>query len=88
MIAKEYVDRLGNQVRPIIQTLFSNNDAVFQDDSAPIQTAHTLQSWFAEHEGELQHLPLTTRSPGLNISEPLWSVLETDLGTNFNLQHL
>jgi hypothetical protein len=31
--AREYVDRLGNQVHPMIQTLFPNNDAVFQDDS-------------------------------------------------------
>jgi hypothetical protein len=55
--AREYVDRLGNQVNPIIQTLFPNNDAVFQDDSAPTHTAGTVQSWFEEHEGELQHLP-------------------------------
>jgi hypothetical protein len=42
--AKEYVDRLGNQVHPMIQTLFPNNGAVFQDDSAPIHTAGTVQS--------------------------------------------
>jgi hypothetical protein len=33
--AREYVDRLGNQVHHMIQTLFLNNDAVFQDDNAP-----------------------------------------------------
>jgi hypothetical protein len=44
--AREYVDRLGNQVHPMIQTLFANNDAVFQDDNAPIHTAGTVQSWF------------------------------------------
>jgi hypothetical protein len=33
--AREYVDRLGNQVHPMIQTLFPNNGAVFQDDNAP-----------------------------------------------------
>jgi hypothetical protein len=32
--AREYVDRLSNQVHPMIQTLFPNGDAVFQD-SAP-----------------------------------------------------
>jgi hypothetical protein len=26
---------VGNQVHPMIQTLFPNTDAVFQDDSAP-----------------------------------------------------
>jgi hypothetical protein len=42
---REYVDRLGNQVHPMIQT-FSNNDAVFQDGNTPIHTAETVQSWF------------------------------------------
>jgi hypothetical protein len=54
--AREYVDRLGNQVHPMIQTLFPNNDAVFQDDNAPIHTAGTVQLWFQEHGRELQHL--------------------------------
>jgi hypothetical protein len=35
---RKYVDRLDNQVHPMIQTLFSNNDAVFQDESAPIHS--------------------------------------------------
>jgi hypothetical protein len=55
----------------MIQTLFPNNDAVFQDDEP------FCQSWFEEHEGELQHLPWPAQSPDLNITEPLWSVLET-----------
>jgi hypothetical protein len=34
--AREYVGRLGNQVYPMfLQTLFLNNDADFQDNSAP-----------------------------------------------------
>jgi hypothetical protein len=44
--AREYVHRLGNEVHPMIQTLFPNNDAVFQDDNAPIHTAGTVQSRF------------------------------------------
>jgi hypothetical protein len=48
---KKYVDRLYNQVHPIIQTLFSNNDAVFQDENAPIDTAGIVQSWSEKHEG-------------------------------------
>jgi hypothetical protein len=44
--AREYVDRLGNQVHPMIQMIFPNNDAVFQDDSSPNHTTGTVQSWF------------------------------------------
>jgi hypothetical protein len=68
---KEYVDKLGCQEHPMIQTLSPNNDAVSQDDNAPIHTAGTVQSWFEKHEGELQHLPWLAESPDLNIIEPL-----------------
>jgi hypothetical protein len=42
------VDRLGNKVYPMIQTLFPNNDAIFQDVMPPIYTAGTVQSRFEE----------------------------------------
>jgi hypothetical protein len=66
------VDTLGNQVHPMVQTSFPNNDAVFQDDSAPIHTVDTLQSWFEKNEGELQHLPRPAQSANLNIIEKHW----------------
>jgi hypothetical protein len=40
---REYVVRLGNQVHPMVQTLFPTNDAVSQDESAPIHTAGTFK---------------------------------------------
>jgi hypothetical protein len=43
---RKYVYRLANQVHPMIQLLFPNNNSVFQDDTAPIHTAVTVQSWF------------------------------------------
>jgi hypothetical protein len=45
---RECVDRLGNQVHPMIQTLFPINDAVFQDDSVPItQLECSVMVWRA-----------------------------------------
>jgi hypothetical protein len=55
--AREYVDTLRNQVQLMIQKLFPNNDAVFQDESTPIHIAGSVQSWFEEHEDECLHLP-------------------------------
>jgi hypothetical protein len=74
IIAREYMDRLCNQVHRMIWT-FPNSDAVFQDDNAPIRTAGIVQSWFEEHEGELQHLYWPAQLPDFNINEPLQSVL-------------
>jgi hypothetical protein len=82
--AREYVDRLGNQVHPMIQTLFLSNDAVFQNDNSPIHTTGTDHSWFEEHEGELRDLPWPAKSPHLSITEPLRSVLETTLRNRFH----
>jgi hypothetical protein len=81
--AREYVEMLGNQVHPMIQTIFPNNNTVLQDDSAPIHAAGTVQSWFEEHKGEFQHLSWPAQSPDLNIIEPLWSVLETRVRNRF-----
>jgi transposase len=77
------MDRLGNHVHHKIQTLFPNNGAVFQDDNILLHTAGTVQTWFEEREGELQHLPWPTPSPDLNNIEPLWSVLETRMKNRF-----
>jgi hypothetical protein len=81
IITRQYVGRLGNQVHPMIQTLFLN-DAVFQHDNAPIHTAETVQLWFEEHEGELLHL-WPPQSPDLNIIEPLRSIFETRVRNRF-----
>ena len=83
--ASEYVGILDNQVHPMVQMLFPNNDAVFQDDSLPIHTARCVQSWFEEHEDAHQHLPWPAQSPDLNIIKPRWSVVESRVRSRFLL---
>jgi predicted TIM-barrel fold metal-dependent hydrolase len=61
------MDSLSSQVHPVVQLLFPNNDAIFQDDDLSIHAARSVQSWFEEHEDALQHLPWLAQSPDLNI---------------------
>ena len=80
--ASYYVDTVGNQVHLMVQMLFPDIDAVFQDNSS-IHTARSVQSWFEEHEDALQYLPWQAQLPDLNIIEPLWSVLESRIRSRF-----
>jgi hypothetical protein len=61
------VDILGMLMHPMVQMLFPNNDAIFQDDNSSILTARSVESWFEENEDALQHLPWPAQSPDLNI---------------------
>jgi len=46
---------LGSQVHPVVQVLFPNKGAIFQDNDWPIHTARSVQSWFEEPEDALKH---------------------------------
>jgi len=63
--------------------LFPNNNAILQDDNLPIHTASSVQSWLEKHEDAPQHLPWPAESPDLNITETLWSVLESRVRCRF-----
>jgi hypothetical protein len=79
------VDRLRNQVPSLIQTLFPNNDADFQEDNALIHTDESVQLWCEERKGEHEHFLWPAQSPDLNITEQLWSVLEPSVRNRFPL---
>jgi hypothetical protein len=42
--ASDYVDILGSQVHPMVQILFPNSAAIFEDDSSPIHKSRSDQS--------------------------------------------
>ena len=77
------MDILGNQVHPVVQVLFPDNDAVFQENDSLVHTARRSESWFEEHEDSLRHLHWPAQSPPLNITESLWSVLECRVRSRF-----
>ncbi|GFU35137.1 transposable element Tcb1 transposase [Trichonephila clavipes] len=78
-----YVNILGDQVHPFVQTSFPGECPLYQEDNAPIHTAKIVQEWFAEHEGEVGHLDWRPQSPDLNIIEHLWGYLESKLRARF-----
>jgi predicted RNA-binding protein with PUA-like domain len=55
----------------------------FSEMAMPPFTAGIVQSWFEEHEDKLQYVPWPAQSPDLNISEPLWSAVETTVRNRF-----
>ncbi|GFX82020.1 transposable element Tcb1 transposase [Trichonephila clavipes] len=81
--AAHYVNILGDQVHPFVQTSFPGECPLYQDDNAPIHTAKIVQEWLAEHEGEVGHLDWPPQSPDLNIIEHLWGYLESKLRARF-----
>ncbi|GFU92802.1 transposable element Tcb1 transposase [Trichonephila clavipes] len=81
--AAHYVNILGDQVHPFVQTSFPGECPLYQDDNAPIHTAKIVQEWFAEDEGEVGHLDWPPKSPDLNIIEHLWGYLESKLRARF-----
>jgi hypothetical protein len=44
--ASDYVNSLGSQVHSLVQMLYSNDEAAFQDDGSPMHTARSVQSRF------------------------------------------
>jgi hypothetical protein len=71
--AREYMDRLGNQMHPMIQTLCPNDHAAIQDDNAPIHTAAAVHHGLKSMKVNFSIFPGQPQPPHLNTIEPLWS---------------
>ena len=58
------------------QTLFPEQNAIFQDDNPPIHTTRIVKKRYEEHCNEVEHLVWPAQSPNPKIIEHLRSVLE------------
>ncbi len=51
--ANDYWTILEDHVHLVVQTLYPESGAMYQDDNAPI---HTSSEWFAQHESKVEPL--------------------------------
>ena len=62
---------LADHLYPMLQTVFPGESRLFQDDNAPLHTAHWVQTWLDKHKDEVEHLTWYPQFPDLNTIEPL-----------------
>ncbi|XP_055936661.1 uncharacterized protein LOC129966271 [Argiope bruennichi] len=84
--AEKYREVLGDQVHPIMLTLFAALDWIFQDDNALIHGAGLVWSSVDENEDKMKCLPWAVQSPlHLHINESLWSILKCSIRNRYHL---
>ena len=54
--SRDHFQILSDQVHPIAQALFPEENTIFKDDNAPIHTARIVKEWHEEHCNEVEHL--------------------------------
>ena len=76
---EQYLQILNTAMLPSAERLYSGY-CRFQQDNAPIHTAHVVTEWFKD-KGIIP-LDWPARSPDLNLIENLWSILDRHLAKN------
>lgn len=62
----------------VLPTLMNGvEDAIFQQDNAPVHTAHVVRDWLADQEFQVMNWP--PYSPDLNPIENLWALLKAKI---------
>ena len=51
----------------MVQALFPDDDGIFQDVKAPMNTAHVVKNWYEKHESELEAQNTCCRHNNLQI---------------------
>ncbi|GFU20685.1 transposable element Tcb1 transposase [Trichonephila clavipes] len=57
IISNHYRSILTDHLHPMLQTLFSGEQPVFQDDNDSVYTSRCVQTRLHEHYDEVEHLP-------------------------------
>ena len=81
--SQNYLKILSDQIHPMIMELFLGGNAIFQHDNAPIHLAKIVSELHEEHSSEVEHLIWPPQSPGLNIIENLWCILEKQVKSQY-----
>ncbi len=89
MDAEAFIDVVLDPLRKHMQTRKGCREQVLYLDNARVHTAKSTKRWCEEHG--LKLLPLSPRSPDINITENLWANLEARIwrkGTPNSLEQL
>ncbi|GFY07087.1 hypothetical protein TNCV_4203581 [Trichonephila clavipes] len=74
---------LADHLHPILQTFFTEERLVFQDDNAYVYTSRGVQTGLHEHDDKVGHLTGYLQSLDLNINEFLWYFMENNVHAQF-----
>jgi hypothetical protein len=69
--SRDYLGILEDQVHPMVISLFTEGNAIFQDNNAPIHIARIVKKWHDEYSNEVEHLIWLPQLPDLNIIKHL-----------------